>query len=196
MTNKRQLIVDVDSTIVNSQKAICTVYNRMFHDNEKFVKADWTKVTKWNMSGQCPLLEEYKLSAIDLFKTKEFFNVVEFYEGAKESLEKLSRETKIIICTSGTPENVAHKVLWINENLPFADIVPVIIKGSNGYGKKIVNMENSVFIDDHAHNLETSNADEIVCFGKEYEWNKDFKGNRVDAWDNDTVNFIKELLIK
>lgn len=36
---------------------------------------------------------------------------------------------------------------------------------------------------DHADNLESSNNAELkICFGKEYEWNKKWQGQRCFSW--------------
>lgn len=190
----KPLIIDWDSTLVASQKAICHIYNEMFYGREGFVEADWTKTNKWDMSDQCTLLPKYDLTVIDLFETQRFFNIVEFYDGAREALEELSTHTSITICSSGTAENISRKVLWINKYLPFANIVPVIVKNSNGIGKQIVDMKGAVFIDDHATNLETSNADIKICYGKYYEWNEDYQGLRMMEWSNSAVENIKELI--
>ena len=192
----RPIIVDYDCTLINSKKAICDIYNKTFSNREEigFTPADWTKVTRWDMIDQCTLLKKYGLSAVDLFKVPEFFEVVEFYEGALETFEKLSKETKIIVCTAGTPENVSSKVLHIDKYMPYADIVPVIIKDSSGYGKQIVNMEGAIFIDDHATNLETSNAEVKICFGGEYDWNRDFSGLRFNIWSATEYNILRKMI--
>lgn len=190
----KPLIVDFDSTLVASQKAICQIYNEMFRNSEGFVRADWTKTSRWDMSDQCTLLPKYDLTVIDLFEVPRFFNIVEFYDGAREALEELSKHTSITICSAGTAKNISHKVLWVNEYLPFANIVPVTIKNSNGIGKQIVDMEGAIFIDDHATNLETSNAEIKICYGKTYEWNKDYQGLRMIDWSDNVVKSIKDLI--
>lgn len=214
----RTLILDFDNTIANSIKAVCEVYNDWFIPkhieimeeriqsgeliDREIIKefkvssqpADWTKVNTWNMVDQCKLLDE-NLSAIDIFGSSKFFDVVELYDGAKEALEALSEITNIVICSAGTPMNIALKVLWIEENLPFADIVPVIMHGSNGVGKSIVNMEGAVFIDDHADNLIHSNADINVCYGAKKDWNRDYNGIWMNDWGKESVDKIFEMLM-
>lgn len=192
MTN-RPIIIDYDGTLVNSQKAVCEVYNRMFKDHPDFTPADWTKIKTWSFRDQCTLLND-EFTVTDIFGMKEFFNVVEFYDGAKEILEKLSKETEVYICTAGTPSNISHKVLWIEKHLPFAHIIPVIINGSNGVGKKIVNMEGAIFIDDHEYNLIESNADVKLVFGEVLPWNENFHGIRIREWNDTAYELIKHLM--
>jgi 5'(3')-deoxyribonucleotidase len=48
--------------------------------------------------------------------------------------------------------------------------------------KSIVNMEGAILIDDHTGNLETSNADMKISFGKRYSWNEDWKGIICQTW--------------
>ena len=43
-------------------------------------------------------------------------------------------------------------------------------------------MSDGIFIDDSATNLITSNAEECICFGDEYEWNKKWNGKLISNW--------------
>ena len=191
----RHLIVDFDSTIANSQEAFCKVYNELFKNHKGFTPADWTKIERWDMKDQCTLLTD-DVNTKTLFSMKAFFDVVELYDGAKEVLDEISKYTDVVICSAGTSGNIVHKVLWLEKHLPFADIVPVIIKKSNGYGKKIINMEGAVFIDDHAHNLRESNADFKIMYGKSFAWNSNWTGMWFKEWSQQTKNFLLSALYK
>lgn len=44
-------------------------------------------------------------------------------------------------------------------------------------------MSGSLFIDDSAHNLTTSNAEIKICFGEIYPWNKNWDGKHYWNWN-------------
>lgn len=83
-------------------------------------------------------------------------------------------------------DNISYKSQWIKNNLSFINNVILISSavGVNGIkmDKSIVNMKNSIFIDDHIENLLRSNAELKICFGKEYKWNDNWMGQRCFNW--------------
>ena len=74
---------------------------------------------------------------------------------------------EIIICTTGTPKNLAHKLNYVSKDFPFASFLPIYLKDSNGVGKSIIDMEDSIFVDDHIDNLKSSNAKYKILFKEE-----------------------------
>lgn len=44
-------------------------------------------------------------------------------------------------------------------------------------------MNGGLFIDDSAHNLETSNAETKICFGEIYPWNMEWNGKHCWDWN-------------
>lgn len=54
-------------------------------------------------------------------------------------------------------------------------------------------MSGSLFIDDSAHNLTTSNADTKICFGEIYSWNKEWNGKRYWDWNMIYQTYKSEL---
>lgn len=43
-------------------------------------------------------------------------------------------------------------------------------------------MTGASFLDDNAKNLYSSNAKHKICFGEEYEWNRNWKNERLVNW--------------
>ena len=187
---KRDLYIDFDSTIVNSDKAFSRIYNEDYKDIENFVPADWRKHENWAFKTICPLIhvhEENPGQVIqDYFGSKAFFDYLEFYDDAKEIIEKLTKKYKVIICTSAFPMNASKKVLWIEEHLPEVDEIIVLInKAGSGYGKSRVAMmeEDAIFIDDHPKNLHSTKASQKYLFKfKETDFNGDWDGPVVSNW--------------
>ncbi len=195
---KKDLYIDFDSTIVNSDKAICNMYNARYSDYDNFVPADWRKHSNWAYKTVCPLIHEHETDPVqvikDYFGDQDFFDSLEFYDDAKRVIGRLVEKYKVIICTSAFPMNASKKVLWIEEHLPEVDEIIILInKSGNGYGKERVAMmeEDSIFIDDHPKNLKSTNASQKYLFKfKETDYNGDYDGNVVSHW-----NEIESLLL-
>lgn len=109
---------------------------------------------------------------------------------AKETIDKLKNEYKIIIVSSGYSPNLLAKEVWIRENLPYCDFIGVNFKEYSN--KSHVDMSNGIFIDDSENNLTTSNAELKICFGKKYKWNSNWDGIRCENW-LDVYKIITEL---
>lgn len=194
---KKDLYLDFDSTIVNSDKAICQIYNETYMNDTNFVAADWMKHRDWSYKYTCPLIHVYEEDPVktiqDLYGSKAFFEHLEFYKDAKEVINALTEKYKVIICTSAFPMNASKKVLWIEEHLPEVDEIIIIIdKSGNGYGKgRVAMLEDSIFIDDHPTNLKSTEASEKYLFKfKETNYNQDWDGKIVSSWLE-----IKNLLL-
>lgn len=177
-----KIFLDFDCTIVDSVKTYCNVYNSFYKKQEGFKKADHSKVNRYDLKDQCHLVDHQET----IFSNEEFFKCLEFMPYAKEVIERLGSKYELVICSIGTLDNISFKAKWIKNNLPFIKNVILISSavGANGIktDKSSVNMKDSIFIDDHAENLLGSNAEFKICFGKEYEWNKSWTGQRCFSW--------------
>lgn len=180
---KQNLFLDFDNTICNSIKAFCNTYNTTYPYNQTkdFKPADWTKCAKWNFSDQCNISSDEEVEHI--FSIHNFFEKLEFMSYAEEVIPKLCEKYNVIICSIGTLENLSHKSLWIKENMPYIRNTILINNDGCKMDKSIINMDNGIFIDDVSSNLFSSNARYKYCFGKKYEWNTDWTGERLINWD-------------
>jgi len=187
---KKDLYIDFDSTIVNSDKAITKIYNNKYKDYEGFELAIWQDHKNWAYKEICPLVhihEEHPSEVIkDYFSSNEFFEYLEFYENAKDVIKELVNKYNVIICTSAFPMNAARKVLWIEEHIPEIDEIIVLInKSSHGYGKARVPMmeEDSIFIDDHPQNLYSTKASSKYLFKlSSTDYNNNWDGPIFSSW--------------
>jgi len=185
--SKTKLFIDVDGTIIDSIKAFCDTYNELFKNHPNFKKAQWWEVETWNFSDQCPLVHNVE----DIFANELFFKYAEFINGnTKETIEKLCYKYEVVICSIGTLQNIAYKSLWLKENLPCVKEYVFLVNDGCNMDKSIIDMNNSIFIDDVKSNLDSSNAKLKICFGDEYEWNKEWQGIRCCNWTD-----IYKLLI-
>lgn len=177
---KTKLFIDFDCTIVDAIKAYCNVYNIIFKDHPDFKPADHTKVYQWDFGSECELAK-YRVD--ELFASPLFFENLEFMPNAYKVIEELSKKYEIYICTLGTLKNLALKAQWLEKNLPIVKNHILLHVDSGVQAKDVINMEDSIIIDDTASVLRSVNADLKICFGKEYEWNKDWNGRlRCENW--------------
>lgn len=187
---KKDLYIDFDSTLVMSDKAFARIYNETYNDDPDFVKAEWKKSWDWSYSRMCPLIHKYADNPQDIlrqyYSSKEFFDYLEFFPDAKDTVNSLTAKYNVIICTSAVPKNAARKVLWIEEHLPEVDEIIILInKGSNGYGKARVAMmeEDAIFIDDHPANLYSTKASKKYLYkSHDTEYSRDWDGPTFTNW--------------
>jgi 5'(3')-deoxyribonucleotidase len=178
----QKLFLDFDCTIVDSIKAYCEVYNKQFKDEQGYIFADYNKVARYDLKDQCHLVDHQER----IFSNEVFFQHADFMPGAEAVIQKLAQKYKIVICSIGSLDNISFKSQWIKNNMPYITDVVLISSsiGSSGIkmDKSVVNMVDSIFIDDHADNLFSSNAKIKICYGKEYVWNESWTGNRCFNW--------------
>lgn len=177
--SKIKLFVDIDNTIINTNKAFCEVYNSLYRFHPDFKKADYTKVTNYSFSCECPLVS----NPLELFEEELFFDVCEFInDNTYEVLKELNQKYKIIVLSIGTPKNLANKAYWLEEKLPFINDYILINNSNCIMDKSIVNAEDSIIIDDMPSNLRTSNAETKILFGKIFSWNNGWQGEHCMNW--------------
>ncbi len=196
--DKKVLYLDFDSTIVNSEKAICKIYNDKYKNYDGFIEANWWEVRNWAFKYTCKLIHELSSNPIqevtDMFGSDEFFENLTMYEGASDILPKLCDKYDVVICTCASPLNASKKVLWIEEHLPYiSEVITIIKNGNSGVGKGRVHMieKNSIFIDDHPSNLISTKAENKYLFKyKETDFNSNWDGKVFSSWDD----IARELL--
>ena len=176
---KRKLFIDFDNTIIDTIQAYCDVYNELYCDYPNFQTAEAHLVNQYNMCDQCELVT----NILDIFQHPLFFKFAEFINyNTYEVLEKLDNKYQLIICSIGIPKNLAYKALWLEKKIPFIKDYVLISNPVCKMNKSIVNMQDSVFLDDIPSNLDSSNADKKILFGKRYSWNNEWQGEWHANW--------------
>jgi len=183
---KAKMFVDMDSTIINSIQAFCDTYNELYISHSSFIPADPDAVITWNAKEQIPLCKDIN----ELFSHPLFFEFARpMDEWTIPVLEELSKTYELIVCTIGVPENIYRKAKYIAKWFPMIKESILMMQTDCKMDKRIVRMRSdtfnersNVFIDDVASNLQSSDADIKICFGKKYAWNADWKGYRAKTW--------------
>lgn len=185
---KQKLFLDMDSVIIDSAKAYTDTYNEMYKFHSKFIPADHTKNKYFNFHEICPL----ENNPMNIFGHSIFFKVVKFMPDAEDIIKELCDKYQVIICSLGDFPNISRKAQWIKNNMPYIkDSILLTNKGVK-MDKGIVNMNypESIFIDDVKSNLDSSNANRKILFGKIFDWNKEWMGE----WGKDWKDVRKRLL--
>jgi 5'(3')-deoxyribonucleotidase len=167
--NKQNLFLDFDDTIVNSTKAICQCYNHLYSFHADFKEADWAKNKSWDFADTCPLMESDVKK--ELFRSKMFWEALDFMEDAHGTLFELKDKYNIIIVSLGTLGNLKYKAEWLKVRLPFIDNVILLKNSGTIMDKSFVNMDGGIFIDDVFSNLKSTNASVKYIFGAEKNYN-------------------------
>lgn len=191
----KKLILDFDNTIVNTTRAMIRSMNPYIKDVDK--KVDENKVAYyWSFEDLFP---KTHLRYVDiLFNSQHLFDNLELFPNVFNVLEDLHKKgVHIYICTIGSYKNIKLKLDWLHENLPFVDVIP-IAQNNIVMDKAIINMENSVFIDDNTDCLNSSNADIKIVYrhdGYMTQRNNVWNGFVATSWeDKDYIDLLCNLL--
>ena len=185
--SKIKLYLDFDNTLVDSISAFCKVYSYKYRLHKDFIEPVPSLVKQWNFKDQCPLLQEEEVQ--DIFSSNDLFEYLKPIEDVKRVLLELQfKEFQLIVVSIGTYENISLKSTYISENFPFINDSILIVNGDGNMDKSII--KDGFLIDDNENNLFTSKAEIKICYGRQAEWNQNWKGLRCENWLE-----IKKLLL-
>ena len=191
----KKLVLDYDNTIVNTTKAMVRSMNPYIKDVDKKVPED-THSYYWSFKDLFP---ETHMRYIDiLFNSELLFSNMTLFPNVYNVLKDLhNKGVQIYICSIGSYKNIKLKLDWLHENLPFVEVIP-IVQSDIIMNKAIINMENSVFIDDNVDCLNSSNADVKILYRHDNfttEKNRVWNGYVGTSWeDEDFIDLIYKLL--
>ncbi len=181
----KNIYIDFDNVIVNTTKAVVDVYNETFKEVDGFVPGDYTKVKSWGFTDQCPLM--HKQYVYEIFSMNMFWDNVEMFPDALESINRLREEYNVTIVTKGDLDNAIKKMAYIKQQ--FGEINTLMISGNyKDYytGKEMINMKDGFFLDDLSENLFSQDGD-VTCIlvdinKADSEYNKDWDGLVIHSW--------------
>ncbi len=180
--SKRNFIVDMDLTILDSIPAFCKVYNYFYRNHQDFVPADPCKISSYDFKCICPLLKTYEYK-MRIWNSHLFFAWVDFIGNDTLSvLKALNKKYNLMLCSIGSPENIAHKSVWIKDKLPFIKNYFLIHNGTCKMDKSSIKTFGGIILDDIPSNLESSDATTKILFGKIYPWNTGWTGEHCLNW--------------
>lgn len=176
--NKKTIFLDFDGVISDTIWNIVDLYNSDFKYYKDFEHIYPSDIKTWDFE-ECKLATKEQIN--QYFNQSRFFKNIQFmpyFYRVYDLLLQLGYHIKIV--SHGYSPNLKGKEEFIKTQLPDAEFIPVNLKEYKD--KSCVDMSGSIFIDDSAKNLETSNAEVKVCFGEVYPWNQDWEGIRCNNW--------------
>ena len=184
----KKLFIDIDSTVVKSRKRLCEYYTHKYS-----VNVNWQEVKEWDLTDVLKLANRDEVG--EWFNHRDFYAGIEFYPDAKKYIDKLAKTYEIHFCTVGSVKNIHYKSMFLKENFPN---IPVISLSENS-SKSLVNMDNSIFLDDKMQNLQESNAKFKILFQGNniaMNYNNGWRGNTVDNWKSvySLIQCLKEVI--
>jgi len=174
----KYIFLDVDGVVFHSIEAIVKILNKEYNMN-----VDPRDVLSWNFSNCYSEMTDKKIE--QLFGTTTFFNNVKMIKGAKEFI--LKHIDKVILITKGGQENINRKRNYFDLN----DLGKVRMVGIPlDMSKNIINMTNSLFIDDSTNNLNdvltAKYKIQFIEYGEHIAnkcaWTKGWDGERMESW--------------
>ena len=186
-----KIFIDIDGVLWNTAKSIVTLYNKKYGHN-----GDWKEAMEWNFSPAIP--EGTSEKVIDeLFASNQIYEGDHTIEGAVEYINKLNLEfDNVFFCTVGKNINNSQKLKMLKRLVPTVKVITISFPGEVLADKSMINMDGSIFIDDHSKNLKSSNARYKILFEPhgEKNWNLGYKGIKLCSW-KEVYDFVKTLHI-
>jgi 5'(3')-deoxyribonucleotidase len=165
--------------IYRSKRRFIQLYNSEYSKN-----VNYKDIKTWDFQPQCDKLRGSE-DIERIFCRKDFYISSEdqFFEGAIESIDSMSKHFNIIICTAGRIENNKNKTGFINSIFPNISVVTVTHPKVN-HGKDFI--IGDYIVDDHVGNLISNKSNVRILFKPygEVDWNKEWTGKGIRNWSN------------
>lgn len=213
---RKAIILDYDDTIVNSKKCVVQIYNTKI---EEYNRKNGTNLEMTSLKEvihydwrELRHLDKLGITVQEIFESEEFFKKVQFFPYAKEKIEELCKTDVVKICTVGSKRNNELKMQWFRDNLPCIDLdnnyIWVDLAIDKEYNKSLVNMQDSIFVDDKAINLSRVSDEELalpkdrrrvgILFKQKdqrFEWQENWNGYETYCWRDleYTINLINNI---
>ena len=193
----KNIVVDMDGSLVNLDEVLIDKVS-------KALKFDLRKVAGKTYSYEEIISryvgitkEEAKNIMSNIWNRKDFWRSLPAYEGAVETINKLSKYCNILACTripKGCPNAFIEKENWIIEHFP--DIQIEFFAVSNGARKTRIKCD--YIIEDRLKEIKFCPSEiTAILINRPWnteestEWSEDLKFIRVDGWKD-----IPEIVLK
>ena len=182
MIKDKTIIIDLDSTILDTSSTIVNLYNKLNPNNQ----LTYTPNHSW---GFRPIINTDKelSNLFKLFDHEDFYKDVKVFPNAIEIINELAENNRVYIVSKHMESRKRLSREWINKVMPKVEIR--FVDNFEDKGKLFDNCDYC--IDDRIDTLD-SFSEETTCilFGF-YDWNKDCDDyHRCMNW-NDIKNYIE-----
>lgn len=183
MKNKPIIVVDWDSTVIDTSKTIINLHNKLSEN-----KIEYVEEHDWKFKPMIKTEEELK-ELFKLFDNKHFYDlgIVVPIKDAIESIKKLSRFYKIVICSKHMWSRRRLTRKYIKETFKGYDVSVKFVNSFNGKGKAFKGKKVLAVVDDKEECFTVFGDKTLrVLFG-DYQWNKQYNKDellcKVDDWE-------------
>ena len=182
MIKDKLIIVDLDSTLIDTSSTIVNLHNKLNPNNQLC----YTEDHNWNFAPIINTKEELA-ELFKLFDHEDFYKDVIVFPNAIEIINRLAENNKVIICSKHNESRKRFTREWINKVMPKVEVVFVDSFEDKG---KLFNKVDYV-IDDKWESFENFSEDTTCILFNEYQWNKDCNDyHRCMNW-NEVESYIK-----
>lgn len=180
MKNKQILVVDWDSTVIDTSKTIINLHNKLFEN-----KIEYIKDHDWKFKPMINSEEELK-ELFKLFDNEHFYDkgVIEPINNAIESIKMLSETYKIVICSKHEVSRRKLTRKYIEETFKNHDVSVKFVNSFNEKANLFKNKDVKAVIDDKIECFEGFNDNCIKILFGDYQWNRNCSGNfsKISDW--------------
>ncbi len=159
-----KLFIDFDNTIVDTTEAFCKYFNDVYMEDYKLegIKGQWVK--EYDFSDVVSISEEELIKA---FKSGRLFSYLRPYPYVRYALETLKKSGyfQIYLVSNCSAESAIRKLRWLDEfDLAQYFDGTIMLNINQAYNKSLIDMADSILIDDHHLNHSNSNAKWKFCY--------------------------------
>lgn len=181
---KKTIVIDLDSTIVNTSKSIISLYNKINPDK----KIKYIEDHNWNFEPMIKTKEELS-ELFKLFDNSDFYKeTLVMFDAAKDVINRLCEYYNVIIMTKHNDSRKPVTSEFIKQTFPKVELK--FVNNFSDKGKMV--QDCFLVIDDRIDSLNSFDNNIIkICYG-DYQWNKDWTGFKMTNW-LDIENFLKNI---
>lgn len=162
-----RVFIDFDDTIVNSTETFVKVYNELYNKN-----VNEKSIIYHGFKPQINLTRE---EIAYIFSSDKFTKYLQPIYGVYKALSELKKNGfELYLITNCSDKSVIQKSIWFEKHKQYSNLFcgKIFLSLNKPYDKSIIDMKNSVLIDDHKENHKLSNAYIKVAYNyyPEREW--------------------------
>ena len=188
---KTKLFIDFDNTIVDTTKAFCDYFNDVYLEDPSLegIKSHWIK--EYDLSDVVALSEDELVKG---FSSERLFHYLRPYPYVRYALTtlKASGNFQIYLVSNCSAQSATRKIKWLDD-FDFRHLFTgtIFLDINEAYNKSLIDMSDSILIDDHKINHEKSNARWKFCYTDAIRrnWHPETGGEvfLFDSWSSDEV---------
>ena len=170
MNNKPIIVVDWDSTVINTSKTLINLHNKLSKN-----KIEYIEEHDWKFKPMINTDEELK-ELFKLFDNEHFYDsdVIVPIKDAIKTIKKLSEHFKIVICSKHMESRRKLTRNYIEQTFKGYDVSVKFVDSFNEKSKLFRNKEVLVVIDDKEECFEGFGEEPLKILFGNYQWNKEY----------------------